>query len=185
MIRLDFSAAQIQALEHERFWHSDAQIRKRMEVVFLKSQGVAHGEICRLCRICKTTLSSYLKIYQRRGIEGLVQRHYRGPVSALDAHAEALRRYFHDHPVHTLAQARAVIAQQTGLDRSPTQIRAFLKRLGMRFVKAGALPGDGRDEDRLATQEAFEKEKIQPRLQEAAAGQRAVFFCGRRTLCVR
>lgn len=43
-----------------------------MEVLYLKSQGIKHKEICSLCQISKTILTIYIKQYQLGGVEELV-----------------------------------------------------------------------------------------------------------------
>lgn len=71
MIRIEFTPEEIDLLESERYRHPVPRVQKKMEAVYLKSQGVAHQEICRLCRISEPTLVAYLKQYQAGGIEGL------------------------------------------------------------------------------------------------------------------
>lgn len=71
MIRIEFTPAEIDLLESERYRHPDPKAQKKMEAVYLKSQGLAHQEICRLCRISEPTLVAYLRQYQEGGIERL------------------------------------------------------------------------------------------------------------------
>jgi len=71
MIRIEFTPEEIDLLESERYRHPDPKVQKKMEAVYLKSQGIAHQEICRLCRISEPTLVAYLKQYQEGGIERL------------------------------------------------------------------------------------------------------------------
>jgi len=71
MIKIEFTPEEIDALESERYQHPDPRIQKKMEILYLKSQGLEHQEICRLCRISEPTLAAYLKQYQEGGIEGL------------------------------------------------------------------------------------------------------------------
>ena len=71
MIDIDFSPEEIDALELERYHHPDPKVQKKMEALYLKSQKLAHQEICRLCRISEPTLVAYLKQYQEGGIEQL------------------------------------------------------------------------------------------------------------------
>ena len=71
MIKIEFTSEEIDALEYERYHHPDPKVQKRMEAVYLKSQGIAHQEICRLGRISEPTLVAYLKQYQNGGIEQL------------------------------------------------------------------------------------------------------------------
>ena len=71
MIRIEFTPEEIDLLECERYRHPDPKVQKKMEAVYLKSQGVAHQEICRLCRISEPTLVTYLKQYQEGGMARL------------------------------------------------------------------------------------------------------------------
>lgn len=181
-IKLEFSEEEIKVLDRERYHHPHPNIRKRMEVLYLKSQQFQHQQIRQICGISKSTLSKYLKQYKTEGIEGLKQLNYKGQPSQLHQHTAVLQAHFDNQPPATVAQARAEIEELTGLKRSPTQVRAYLKDLGLRYLKNGAVPGKANDPDKQAEQAAFEQEQLQPRLVEAKAGQRAVFLWMRPTL---
>lgn len=71
MIRIAFKDKEIAKLRHERFHHPSIKVQQKMEALYLKSMGVRHHEICRLCNISKTTLISYLREYQEGGIDQL------------------------------------------------------------------------------------------------------------------
>ena len=71
MIKIEFTPEEIDALEYERYHYPDPKVQKKMEAVYLKSQGIAHQEICRLGRISEPTLVACLKQYQDGGIEQL------------------------------------------------------------------------------------------------------------------
>ena len=58
MIKIEFGAEEIEALNYERFHHSHPRVRVKMEAVDLKSQGLSHKEIARLTRISENTLRS-------------------------------------------------------------------------------------------------------------------------------
>lgn len=176
MIKIEFTPEEIDALEHERYHHPDPKVQKKMEALYLKSQGVEHQEICRLCRISKMTLTTYLKQYQGGGLERLKEFGYAGPSSALDEHATPLEAYFKEHPPRTTAEAQQIIREQTGIERSPTQVQAFMKRLGMKCRKVGYVPGRAANPDKQAEQEAFQTQQVEPRLEEAQAGKRAVLY---------
>ncbi len=176
MIRIEFSDAAIEQLNHERYHHPHPHVQRKMEVLYLKSTGLAHQEICRLCTISKLTLTTYLKQYQSGGIERLKQLNYKGQPSVLNAHASRLEGYFKEHPPRTVAEAQAKIEDITGIKRSPTQIRAFLKRIGLQYRKVGYVPGKGATPDKIEEQERFREDILEPLLAEAKAGERAVFF---------
>jgi transposase len=176
MIRIEFSDEEIQQLNYERYHHPHPRVQKKMEVLYLRSQGLSHQEIRRLCQISKTTLVSYLRQYQQGGIEQLKQLNYKGKPSQLNEHVETLETYFKEHMPRTVTEAQAKIEEITGIKRSPTQIRAFLQRIGMRCRKVGYIPGKGSDPDKIEEQETFREQKLEPLLEEAKAGKKAVFF---------
>jgi len=177
MIQLEFSEADITALDYERYHHPHPQVQRKMEVLYLKSQGLSHQEIRRLCRIgSKTTLVSYLKSYKAGGIAALKQLHYKGTPSQLNEHIGSLKVHFEAHPPRTSAEAQSEIERLTSIKRSPTQIKAFLKRIGMQPRKVGYVPGKAATPEKLAEQDEFQSKELEPRLEEAKAGERAVFF---------
>src|SRR5215210_9183547 len=127
MIRIEFSDAEREALTYERYHHPSPQVQKRMEMVYLKSQGVAHQEIARLCQVSRQTLVTTLHLYQEGGIERLKQFHFAGQPSKLNSHQASVEAAFRAKPPRSVAEAQDGIERITGIRRSPTQIRAFLK----------------------------------------------------------
>lgn len=134
MIRVVFSREIIDALDYERYHHPSPAVQRKMEALYLKSTGMSHKEICRICRISKTTLAAYLKQYRDGGLEGLKIIRYKGQPSRLLDHKDSLEAYFKEHLPRTSAEAQDAIEKITGIKRSPTQVRAFLKRIGMKGI---------------------------------------------------
>ena len=176
MIQVEFSPTDIEQLRFERYHYPHPQVQKKMEVLYLKSQRLSHKQIRSLCDISKTTLTVYLRQYQADGVEGLKHLNYKGQPSLLNPHAETLKAHFEQHPPRTVAEAQTEIERLTGIKRSPTQIRAFLKRIGLACRKVGFVPGKSADPDKIKEQETFRVEQLEPRLAEAEAGKRTVFF---------
>jgi transposase len=176
MIQMTFTDAEIAVLEYERYHHPSPHVQKRMEIVYLKSQGLAHGQIARLCRISRQTLVSTLHLYQQGGIERLKHFRYAGQPSPLNAHQATLEAHFRAHPPRTVAEAQATIEHLTGIRRSPTQIRAFLKRIGMQLRKVGAIPGRAHTEEKQQEQDSFQHTELEPRFSEVRAGKRTLFL---------
>jgi transposase len=140
MLRLEFSEADRQALNHERYHHPHPRVQQRMEVLWLKSQGVSHQQIARLCRLSGNTLRAYLKRYQAGGVEALKQLSFHRPQSALSAHRDTLEAHLRKHPPPTIKEAVVVLETLTGIRRSRTQVRVFLKQFGLKCRKVGLLP---------------------------------------------
>lgn len=176
MISIEFGDAERAALAYERYHHPSPHVQKRMEMVYLKSQGVAHQEIARLCQVSRQTLVTTLHLYQEGGIERLKQFHFSGQPSKLNAHQNSVEAEFRAQPPRTIAEAQDVIEQLTGIRRSPTQIRAFLKRIGMQLRKVAPLPGRAIEPAKQHEQDSFLHQELEPRLQEVREGKRTLFL---------
>jgi transposase len=172
MLKLEFSPENLEALSHWRFHHPHPHVQLKMEVVYLRSQKLENNQIQRLCGISKATFYRYLHEYQGGGVEQLKALNFHCPGSKLVEHKRTLEEYFREHPPATCAEAAARIEELTGIKRGPTQTREFLKKLGMKPRKVGQIPAKADAKE----QEAFKEEKLEPRLAEAKAGKRVVFF---------
>ena len=94
------------------------------------------------------------------------------PKSELNQHQKSLEEYFQKNPVASINEAMSKIQDLTGIKRSPTRVREFLKSLGVKRRKIGMIPSKANPD----VQENFKKEKLEPRLEEAKKLDRAVFF---------
>ena len=140
MITIEFSDKDRKALGYGRYQHPHAFVRQKMEVLWLKSRGFAHKDICRAADVSPSTLVNYLREYHEGGIEALKKLSFRSPRSDLEDHRDVLEAHFREHPPASAKQAMAVIEQLTGLKRSPERVRAFMKRIGMKCRKTGMIP---------------------------------------------
>lgn len=172
MIKLEFTPEQRQALHYHRFHHPHPRVQLKMEVLYLKSQGLAHTDIARLAQVATETVRNYLKEFQHGGLDALQSLNFRRQESALAHHRATLREYFAAHPPTSLPQAAAAIKNLTGLQRSCVQVSKFLQREGLRRRKVAALPA----KVQVAQQAAFVAEALAPPLAEAKKGQREGFF---------
>lgn len=76
------------------------------------------------------------------------------------------------NPPATVAHAAEQIKKLTGIERKPSQVRKFLKGMGMKPRKMAAIPAKADPQ----VQREFLTQKLEPKLEEAKAGKRAVFF---------
>lgn len=172
MIKIEFSEEEKKMLEYERFHHPHPRVQRKMEVLWLKSQGISHRQISQLAKVSSTTVTNYLEEYVKGGIEGLKTIHFRRPQSDLCAHQNTLEAYFKENPPASVKEAMDAIEKLTGIRRSPNRIRVYLHRLGLNFRKIGMIPAKV-DIDK---QESFQNSELEPKLTEAKNGNRAVFF---------
>ncbi len=85
MLCLNFTEDEVNKLFELSERDPQPRVRKKMLVLYLKSQNLPHKEIRRLARICENTLLAYLNAYISQGIDGLKTTHFFQPKSALSA----------------------------------------------------------------------------------------------------
>ena len=172
MDKIEFTTTEREALHYWRFHHPHPRVQRKMEALYLKSQGLAPEAIWRLCAISKTTFYRYLHEYCEGGIEKLQEVSFHRRQSQLAAYRTSIEADLRQRPPASVAEAVARIAQLTGLERRPTQVRQFLKSLGMKPRRVGQIPAKAD----VTAQEDFKTGQLEPRLAEAKSGQRLVFF---------
>jgi transposase len=128
MTRLNFTEEEQQALHQERFEHPHPRVQQRMQVLWLISQGMLYSEAARLGGVAEATVDRYVAVYRQGGLEALRELKWGSGTSELLDHRESLEESFRRNPPHTIAEACQRIKDETGIERKPTQVRAFLKK---------------------------------------------------------
>jgi len=172
MIKIEFTKEEVEKLLYERYNHPHLMVQRKAEALILKSHGLKHKDICRITDITGNTLRSYLCEYQKGGIEEIKKVNLYKPRSEMMNHAETIENYFKKNPPAGIKEAMAKIKELTGINRTENRVREFLRRIGMKRRKIGMIPAKADTEE----QEKFLKTEMTPRLEEAKAGNRAVFF---------
>jgi transposase len=179
MRQFSFTAEDLQVIAHERYHHPHPHVQRKMEVLWLKSHDLPHHQIATLAGVSVRTVQRYLDEYVAGGLAQVRRCNWHGPTGALAEQEESLEEYFWDHPPRTTKEAAAIIEQRTGIRRGLTQVRKFLKyHLGLRWYKVAAVPVPPKQtiEEHARVQAQFLENQLEPCLQEARAGRRAVFF---------
>ena len=133
---LKFPKADLQRSDHDRFSHPCPQIQKRMDVLRLAAHGLPRNDIVRLSGLSRASV-------QRR-LDAVTRWNYKGRPSPLQKHATDLKTHFEKHPPATVAEARRVIEEKTGVRRGLTQVRLFLKKTGLGVSQGPGRPRQGR-----------------------------------------
>ena len=133
-MQLEFTPAILEELNYERFHHPVPLVQRRMEALWLKSHGLAHGQIAQLVNITENTLRDYFQLYLEGGVERLKAVAIQGPASALQEHYASLEAYFRAYPPATIKEARNKIEALTGIKRGETQVREYLKKNSISIV---------------------------------------------------
>lgn len=170
--QLTFTPELQKELNSERYHHPSPIVQRRMEVLWLKSHELPHKQIAQLAGVCENTMREHFALYEEKGIEGLKMLNYQGQPSELNEQSATLEAHFRAKPMQSLKEAQAEIEKVTGIKRSESQVRVFLHKLGLRCRKVGMIPAKADP----AQQADYLKQTIEPRLQEAKAGKRAVYY---------
>ena len=94
------------------------------------------------------------------------------PVSALQGYAQQIVSELVTYPPATAKEAAARIQAVTGLKRSPTQVRAFMHRHGLRPLKTAQIPAKANPEE----QERFLTGELEPRIEKARKNEQVLLF---------
>ena len=123
-----FSPEVLAEIRHDRYHHPHPRVQRKMEVLWLKSQGFTHQEIAVLADVSPRSVQRYLDEFEQGGLQRIRRLAWQGKPSALDDHQQSLEEYFLQHPPRSAREAQHAIEQQTGVRRGLSQVRAFLKK---------------------------------------------------------
>lgn len=127
-------------VDAERDSHPDAQVRRKMLVLWLLHNELTREKAGSIARLGRATVQRYVAAFRDGGFDGLRRWGVVGPVSDMASHSDAIRASLTESPVRTIAEACDRIEALTGLCRKPTQVRVFLAGLGFRWQRIRAIP---------------------------------------------
>lgn len=127
-LQLEFTPEIQESLNYERYHHPVPLVQRRMEVLWLKSHNLPHALIATLAGVSENTMREYFRLYAEGGLEKLKEVNFYRPESELQAHLTSLEAYFQANPPATVKEAQSEIESLTGIKRSETQVREFLKK---------------------------------------------------------
>jgi transposase len=127
-------------VDEERVSHPSLQVRGKMLTIWLLHCGLAREKAAEVVGVSRATVQRYLVAYQRGGLDGLRRSNRQRPVSELAAFRDIIRASFENQPVCTIAEACDRIEKLTGIRRSLTQVRKFLKDMGLKWQRVRAIP---------------------------------------------
>lgn len=138
--RVQLTQEQQRQVEEEAHHHPHPRVREKMLALWLLHCQVTRQQAARIVGVARSTVQRYVEAFRVGGLDGLRQWNVHRPVSDMAAHREAIRQSFQQRPASTVAEACERIHQLTGLRRGPSQVRQFLKGLGMKWQRIRAIP---------------------------------------------
>src|SRR5262249_61446162 len=119
--RTSSPAAALSAIALERYPHPEPFVQRKLEVLWLKSQGWAHHDVARLAGVSRASVQRYLREFLTGGLDAIRRYPWKGQRSALDGHRASLEEHFRQHPPRSVKEAQHAIEQPTGTRPAPTQ----------------------------------------------------------------
>ena len=139
-LRVRLTEEEQRIVNEERTSHPNERIRERMLVLWLLHSGVTRQKAAEIVGVGRATVQRYVAAYRDGGLDGLRRWDPNRPESEMAAYRALIRESFENQPVHTVAEACERIFQLTGLRRGPSQVRKFLKGLGLKFQRVRVIP---------------------------------------------
>ena len=139
-LRVELTEAQQQIVTTERDSHPQEHVRRKLLVLWLLHCGLTRAKTAAVVGLGRATVQRYVAAFRAGGLEGLRAWGVLGPVSDLAAHRELIRAEFTRQPARSIAEAAERIEPLTGIRRRPSQVRKFLKGLGLKFQRVRAIP---------------------------------------------
>jgi len=128
MLRVTILAEDIAAVQHDRFYHPQPHIMMRMHALALHHKGESAPRIAELLDRDPKTIRVCLKKYRDGGLKAVYEYDKHKHESELASHGELIENALEKKPPQSAKEAGAIIEQLTGIKRSPTQVREFLKK---------------------------------------------------------
>src|ERR1051326_666567 len=92
-----FSSEVVAEIRHDRYRHPHPRVQRKMEVLWLKSQGLTHAQIASLADVSPRSVQRYLDEFEQGGLQRIRQLGWQGKHCDLDDHQASLEDYFLAH----------------------------------------------------------------------------------------
>lgn len=148
------------------------KVRRKLLALKMRNAGAPREMIASTLGVKVRTVANYIKEFRDGGLQATMEDRAYCPESSIEPYYERIEAEFRREPVGCAKQAMVRILKLTGVELSISQTRRVMLRFGMRYRKAGQIPGKANAEKQLE----FLDEKLLPKLQEAAEGKCRVFF---------
>ena len=97
-------------------------------------------DAAKIVGVSRATVQRYVAAFRERRLQGLRQWNVNRPMSEMSAYRDLIRESFEKQPVRTVADACERIFQLTWLRRRPSQVRKFVKDMGLKSLRFRPIP---------------------------------------------
>src|SRR6516162_476991 len=138
--RVRLTEEQQRIVNEERVAHPNLRVREKMLVIWLLHCGATREKAAEIVGIGRATVQRYVAAVRAGGLDGLRQWNPHRPSSEMAASRDLIRESFEKQPARTVTEACDRIFRLTGLRRGPSQVRKFLKDMGLKFQRVRMIP---------------------------------------------
>lgn len=162
------------ALKYEGFCQTNKIISKRMQAIYhVSSSRFNRQEIGDFLGVSVDTIKNYIILFNKGGIPALkTVKSGVHQVSELEAYADVILQDFKENPPKTSGEACQRIKELTDIVRCPTQVREFMKRHKLRYLKTGQIPAKANPE----AQKDFLENTLNPLIDKAKSKEIHLLF---------
>jgi len=162
------------SLEQEIIYdkHSPTSSKRMALSILLMKENIDNKTISKVAGVSERQIRNYGKTYESQGSAVLTNDTRYRPASELAAYKDLILEDLTARPVATAAEASERIQTLTGIKRSPTQIRHFMRQIGLKPLKVAGIPAKANP----TVQAEFLEEKLEPRIKEAENGNRVLLY---------
>jgi transposase len=139
-LRIQLTEEQQRIVDEERSSHPNLRIREKMLVIWLLHSGLTRRKAAEIVGVSRVTVQRYVVGFREGGLDELRRSNANRPTSEMTAYRDLIRQSFEERPARTVAEAGERIFELTGLRRGPSQVRKFLKDIGMKWQCVRAIP---------------------------------------------
>ena len=170
---LSISPEELQKLNYKRFHYPCPLVQKRLHSIYIKAVSNLSNELVgKMTDAHRNSVSEWIGKWQAGGFEALLDVHYGTNKSVLENHANNIKELFEAHPPRSVEEAIIKIKELTGIERSYTRVRSFMKQHGFRFLKTGHIPAKVNNTQQLD----WVEQTLKPVIEAAQRGEVHLLF---------
>lgn len=159
------SVEEMAMLKYERFCQRNKIVSKRKQAIYqIQEDNFTRQEIASFLGVHPDTIKDYVLLFNEGGILGLkTVKCGLHNISELEAYTDVILSNFESNPPKTSNEACERIKELTQIERCPSQVRTFMRKHKLHYLKAGQIPAKANPE----AQQDFLENTLNPLIDEA------------------
>ena len=173
LTKLEISSGELAKLNYDRYHYPCPLVQKRLHSIYIKViSGLSNEDVGNFTDAHRNSISEWVRVYQQGGIDALLKVNHGTNKSLMESQAVNIGELFSKDPPRSIGEAIIKIKELTGIERSHTRVRAFMKRHKFRFLKTGHIPAKVNN----TQQHNWVEETLKPVIKAAQNGEVHLLF---------